>query len=117
MLLNGNVVAGESYPQGSSDGHLEAEVVAESDGWIAARLSSEARDSFLEPIYAHTSPVYVKCGVDGPEKKAAAAGFDEAIERSMDWVRTKGKFYTDSQRREVVDLFRQGQQAYRDMLR
>ena len=116
VLFNGHVVAQESYPEGSTGGHLEADVVASSDGWVAARLSSDARDSFLEPIFAHTSPVYVKCGLDSPEKKAAARAFDEAIERSLEWVGGKGKFYNDEQRREVVDLFRQGQQVYRAML-
>ena len=117
VLLNGNVVAHDSFPQGSTGGHLEADVEVPADGWIAARLSSKARDSFLQPIFAHTSPVYVKVGRDSPEKRDAAAWFDERIERSLDWVGTKGKFYSDSQRREVVDLFRQGQQVYKEMLK
>ena len=33
-----------------------------------------------------------------------------------DWVTKKGKFYTDSQRKEVLDLFKQGQAVYRAML-
>ena len=68
-----------------------------SDGWIAARLSSDARDSYLQPIFAHTSPVYVKAGVGGPERQDAARWFDDSIERSLGWVSNKGKFYTDSQ--------------------
>ena len=87
------------------------------DGWIAARLSSDARDSYLQPIFAHTSPVYVKAGAESSERQDAARWFDDSIERSLGWVGTKGKFYTDSQRREVVDLFRQGQQFYRALLR
>ena len=116
VLFNGNVVAQESFPQGSTDGHLEADLAAQSDGWIAARLSSDARDSFFQPVFAHTSPVYVKAGAEGPEKKAAAQWFDSSIERSLEWVRTKGKFYNDQQRREVADLMREGQQVYRAML-
>jgi hypothetical protein len=117
VLFNGNVVAQESFSRGSTQGHLEADVPVASDGWVAARLSSDARDSFFQPVFAHTSPVYVKSGADGPEKKAAARWFDDSIERSLEWVRTKGKFYTDAQRREVVDLFRQGQEVYRAMLK
>ena len=116
VVFNGNVVAGESFPTGSKEGHLETEIEAPSDGWVAARVSSSARDSYSQPVYAHTSPVYVKAGVDSSERQSAARWFDEHIERSLDWVRTKGKFYTDAQRREVVDLFRQGQQVYRSML-
>ncbi len=83
------------------------------DGWVAARLSSDARDSFYQPIFAHTSPVYVKTGQDSAEKKESARWFDDSIERSLEWVRARGRFYTDAQRQEVVDLFREGQQVYR----
>ena len=117
LLFNGNVVAQETFAEGSTGGHLEADVPVPSDGWVAARLSSDARDSFFQPVFAHTSPVYVNAGVAGPEKKAAAAGFDSAIERSLEWVSTRGKFYTDNQRKEVADLFREGQRVYQEILK
>ena len=117
VLFNGNVVAQESFSRGSVQGHLETDVTVASDGWVAARLSSYARDSFSQPVFAHTSPVYVKAGADSPEKKAAALWFDDSIERSLEWVGTKGKFYTDAQRREVADLFRQGREVYRGMIK
>ena len=113
LLYNGNVVAQEVFDEGSTSGQLESEVTVTSDGWIAARLSSDVRDSFVQPIFAHTSPVYVKAGADGPEKKAAAVWFDKAIEDSLEWVRTKGRFYNDTQRQEIVDLFREGQSVYK----
>ena len=115
ILYNGHVVAQETFPQGSTGGQLEAGVDIQSDGWIAARLSSDVRDSFFQPVFAHTSPVYVRCGVVGKEKTNAAAYFDDAIESSMEWVRSKGKFYTDNQRNEIIDLFREGQQGYKAM--
>ncbi|MCI0441489.1 MAG: CehA/McbA family metallohydrolase [Chloroflexi bacterium] len=117
VLLNGNVVASEEFPEGAKEGHLEGEIAAQSDGWMAARLWSNARDSFYQPIFAHTSPLYLKTGRGSSERREAAAWFDDAIERSLEWVRVKGRFYTDRQRQEVVDLFREGQQVYRRMLR
>jgi hypothetical protein len=30
-------------------------------------------------------------------------------------VKTKGRFYNDAQRKEVVDLFKQGQDWYRNL--
>ena len=116
MLFNGKVVAHKYLPDGSTHGHLETDVNLDYDGWLAARLSSNSRDSFFQPIFAHTSPVYVKTGVQSPEMNTSASWFVESIENSLDWVRTKGKFYTDVQRREVVDLFLQGQEVYRGML-
>ena len=117
IIYNGRAVASRTYPGGSTIGRLEAEVTVPADGWIAARLSSTTRDSYLQPVFAHTSPVYVSVGAGGDDQREAAAWFDEEIERSIEWVGSKGRFYTDSQRREVVDLFRQGQQQYRAMLK
>ena len=116
LIFNGSVVAHEAFEDGSTEGHLEAEVAAPSDGWIAARLSSDVRDSFAQPIFAHTSPVYVRVGLHGPEKRAAAVWFDTSIDRSLEWVGTKGRFYTDGQRQEIIDLFREGQKVYRAMI-
>ncbi|MDA1228910.1 MAG: CehA/McbA family metallohydrolase [Chloroflexi bacterium] len=116
LLYNGNIVAGEAFSEGSTDGELQADVEVNADGWIAAKASSDARDSFFQPVFAHTSPVYVNAGRGSDEKKAAAAWFDNRIETSLEWVRAKGRFYTDQQRQEVVDLFRQGQQVYKKMM-
>ena len=117
LIFNGAVVAQESFPEGSTEGRLEADLAVATDGWTAARVASDARDSFSQPAFAHTSPVYVRCGAAGPERAAAARWFDDAIESSLQWVRAKGKFYNDRQRREVLDLFREGQQVYRAMVR
>ena len=116
IIFNGAVVAAESYPTGSKNGTLAADLTIPNDGWIAARLFSNARDSFAQPIWAHTSPVYVKTGTSAPERAEAARWFDDHIEKSLEWVTKKGKFYTDSQRKEVVDLFKQGQAVYKAML-
>ena len=116
IIFNGAVVAAESYPSGSKNGALTADLSVPNDGWIAARLFSNARDSFSQPIWAHTSPVYVKTGTTAPERAEAARWFDDHIEKSLEWVTKKGKFYTDSQRKEVLDLFKQGQAVYKAML-
>lgn len=115
IVFNGNVVAEESFPFGSRNGSMEKEIEVFSDGWVVSRISSSSRDSYNQPIFAHTSPVYIKTGVDAPELQTSAQWFDEHIERSLEWVTKKGKFYTDVQRREVVDLFRRGQQVYKNL--
>ena len=116
IISNGQVVAHKAFDEGSTEGNLEADVTVPSDGWIAARLASDVRNSFAQPVFAHTSPVYVTTGVGGPEKRAAARWLDDSIETSLEWVRTKGRFYNDGQRQEVLDLFREGQQVYRKMI-
>ena len=116
IIWNGNVAVSRQFPEGCTEGQFEAGVRAASDGWIAARLGSTARDSFLEPIYAHASPVYVMTGIRSEEEKLAATRFDRAIEESLERVNRLGRFQTDKQRQEVVDLFRQGRAAYRELL-
>lgn len=115
LIFNGSVVAHQVIEHGATEGHLESDIAVSADGWVAARLSSDARDSFFQPVFAHTSPIYVKTGLASQEKRNAAASFNDAIEGSLEWVRAKGRFYTDGQRQEVVDLFREGQEVYRAM--
>jgi hypothetical protein len=68
VIWNGTVVAERQFAQGSTEGQFEAEVCAPSNGWVAARLSSHVRDSFFQPIYAHTSPIFVVTGVRAAER-------------------------------------------------
>ena len=56
-------------------------------------------------------------GIGQYAQQDAAAWFIDSIDRSLQWVGSRGKFYTDAQRREVLDLFLQGRDAYVKMLR
>ena len=118
IVHNGEVVRRTTTSDSdSTGGSLEFDVEAGTDGWIAARLGSSERDSFAQALWAHTSPVYIDAGGKKPAIQAeSAALFVRDIEESMAWVRTKGRFYTDAQRAEVVDLFRQGQDVYRGLM-
>jgi len=115
ILWNGQVLASRSLPEGACTGELSVDVKASTNGWLAARLSSQVRDSFFQPIFAHTSPVYIETGLAAPEQAEAAHYFDQAIDTGLDWVNQKGKFRNDSQRREVVALFREGQSVYQKL--
>ena len=117
IVMNGNVVARRDFPEGVNSGHIEAEIIAESDGWIGARLGSGTRDSFNQPIWAHTSPVYVRgTGTQSEASKRSAKFYAAQIGEGINWVKTKGRFYNDSQRKEIVDLFKQGQDWYRKLV-
>ncbi len=95
---------------------LDAEVQIDSDGWLAARLGSSARDSFAQALWAHTSPLYVNAGGTPPPERARDAGwFVDRIDESLSWINSGAKFYTDAQRREVLDLFAQGRDVYERM--
>ena len=115
IIWNGRVVVRRLTGCDALAGRFDAEVPAPGDGWVAARLSSQVRDSFFQPIYAHTSPVYVVTGWPALERSVAAGGFARAIDDAIGLVERQGKFQSVGQRREVVDLFRQGQAVYERM--
>jgi hypothetical protein len=116
IVMNGKVIARHDFPVGVTMGHLETEIVVETDGWIGARLGSGSRDSFNQPIWAHTSPVYLRgTGAQSEASVESATFFTDQIGEGINWVKTKGRFYTDGQRNEVVDLFKQGQDWYRNL--
>ena len=61
--------------------------------------------------------MYVHAGVASSERADSARQFADGIDRDLDRIRVRGRFYNDSQRLEIEDLYRQGQQVYLDMLR
>jgi len=117
IIRDGEVVAAEELPGGSREGQIERGVATDTDGWIAARASGPARDSFDQAVYAHTSPIYVNAGAPPAGRSESARFLAESIGRSLEWVRTKGRFLTKVQRSEVADLFREGQRIYERMAR
>jgi hypothetical protein len=113
LIWNGAVIHSQPFSAGSTQGVFTLGVPVTSDGWLAARVRSQVRDSFFQPIYAHTSPIYVECALRPPERTAAARFFDRAIDEALDWVQQRGRYRTEQQRQEVLNLFMEGQQLYR----
>ena len=117
VVANGRPVHTRDLPDGSTGGSFECEVDVAGDGWIAARIGSNSRDSFAQPIWAHTSPVYIDAGgAASPERSVSAARIVSQIDDSISWLRSDGKFYTDEQRNEVLSLFKQARDLYRKMV-
>jgi hypothetical protein len=117
VVANGKPIHTRDFPDGSTGGSLECELDVAGDGWIAARIGSNSRDSFAQPIWAHTSPVYIDAGgAASPERSVSAARIVSQIDDSISWLRSDGKFYTDEQRNEVLSLFKQARDLYRKMV-
>ena len=116
VIWNGRVLAAHRLAKGANEGKLELDVTPPSDGWLAARVASRVRDSFFQPIYAHTSPVYVSTGVRSPQMAEAAAWCERSIALDMERIAMKNRFQTDRQRAEVLDLFAQGKAVYSTLM-
>ena len=116
LIQNGSTVATREFPKGSRKDSFTTDITANTDGWMAARLGSGARDSFGQAIWAHTSPVYINAeNVPSAERDRDARWLVNQIDESLSWISTGAKFYTDTQRKEVLDLFGNGRDVYVQM--
>ena len=112
LIIDGALAQGWEWREGRREAELRHPVEVERDGWIAARLWGDSRDSFDHSIYAHTSPVYFRCGLPSLARPESARFFLDAIDESLKWVDTWGRYDDDRQRQEVKDLFRRGREVY-----
>ena len=117
ILVNGSVVERCEFPGGAREGSVRGEAAVEADGWVAARLWGNSRDSFDQSIYAHTSPTYLECGRFQLEREADARFFIDGLDRSLSWVDTVGRYNDDRQREDVKELFRRGREAFETLSR
>jgi hypothetical protein len=116
LIYNGQVVDSQVFPEGSQSGNWHVPLFVQEDGWLAARVFSRQRDSFHQPLFAHTSPIWLQVGHPPVERSSSAAHFIRALDDAMDWVRVSGTFHSRRQQAEVLDLFRAAQAAYRQLL-
>ena len=100
------------WPEGRREGVTRHRVEVDRDGWIAGRLWGDSRDSFNQSVYAHTSPIYFRCGRPPAERADSARFFVDAIEDSLRWVQEVGRYKNDRQREEVMELIRRARAVY-----
>jgi hypothetical protein len=112
LIQDGEVAAYKKLPEGSLSGQFEADLPVTGDSWIAGRCGSAARDSFFHAIYAHTSPVYIRTGTASPARRESAEFFKREIDKSLEWIRIKGRFTKDEQREEMEHLFQEARHRY-----
>jgi hypothetical protein len=109
VIANGQVVAERpptcdpSSPEGTGPQPpnrevLEADVLLEEGGWIAARCG-------VFPC-AHTSPVYVQVGGRPPRPDPAALAVVRGhLDGMLEWVEREGRFENDKQRQRLAGIF------------
>jgi hypothetical protein len=121
VIHNGEVAAREAWGEGRCEGTLTARVSAAADdgnGWIAARCFGDARTSYGHFLWAHSGPVYLRAqrvaGAAGSSTagRRAAGEFVAGLDRSMEWITTRGKYHHQEQRERMLDLFRQARERY-----
>ncbi|MEE2659628.1 MAG: CehA/McbA family metallohydrolase [Candidatus Latescibacterota bacterium] len=116
LVVNGQVQHREIFTEGQKSGSLRLPVAVERDGWVAARLWGNARDSFGQSIYAHTSPIRFRCGWAPGSRADDARFFVDSIDESLKWIDTVGRYNSDQQRDEVRELFWRGREIFAGLL-
>ena len=112
LVVDGAVVKYWDSPGGLREGAVRHGFTSERDGWVAARLWGNARDSFDQSIYAHSSPIYFRSGTPSAQRRASARFFMDSIDESLKWIDSYGRYNNDQQREDVRELFRRGREAY-----
>jgi hypothetical protein len=115
IIQDGRVVA-DQPSWGGREARLEREIEVEEGGWIAARASGTAKTYAGFPVFAHTSPVYLR--LDGtPFRRAESIGacMDE-VDRSMRTIAKSFRFQSDAQRALAVGKFAEGRRAFGRLL-
>ena len=120
IVHNGAVIQGA--PSRAKDGHFEANLdfrlkVTE-PGWIALRVATGSDDlnEMGEPIFGHTSPIYVDYAGQKLFRFDAAQSMITSLETGLRSIEAAAKFANDSQRDEVRKIYREAIDSLRNRL-
>lgn len=115
IVQDGHIVADQASIAGR-EARLEREIDVEQGGWIAARISGGAKTYAGYPVFAHTSPVYLR--YEGtPHRRAEAVGsFIDEIDSSMRTIRKSFRFDSDAQRALALGKFDDGKKSFARLL-
>jgi hypothetical protein len=111
IIKDGTIVA-EQNAINRREARIEREIITDSSGWVAARVSGDSKTHAGYAVFAHTSPVYYT--VPGiPSRRASAAGaFVDEIEESMRFVRKSYRFANEADKALALGRFREGRDFY-----
>jgi hypothetical protein len=112
VVYNGRVVlAAESKPV---DGHFEASidesVTVDRSGWLALRIPDrgQPKNELGEPLFAHTSPIYVEIDGRKPFDSSTADVLMAEMRRALDVIPKRGTFADDAELQRVLKVYREG---------
>jgi hypothetical protein len=119
IIHNGRVIQSErADADGTWKASLTGELKVETGGWIAARARGEkmlpyGKTWWQQPVFAHTTPVYLDAPGTPSEAQAAAELFLEQLTYLENWARDRAKFPTPENREETLRLIGEAQSIYR----
>jgi hypothetical protein len=119
IIVNGKVAAhvdaADDYA-GLRVRRLDAELPIARSSWIALRVRGpESPIVFDGPVWAHTSPVYLKMAGQRIESRQDAEYFVDWIEHVLRVAEARNRFASIEDRRQVESRFRRAQDAFRQL--
>ncbi|MCP4859092.1 MAG: CehA/McbA family metallohydrolase [Fuerstiella sp.] len=120
LIRNGDVIgAVNATPDG---GHykaaLDETVLLNEPCWLAIRTPIKGlNNEFGQPIYAHTSPIYVDFQERRPFRTEVALALIGDIEDSLQTIREKATFANNAELQSVMEVYRNGIQILRRNIR
>ncbi|MCC7367264.1 MAG: CehA/McbA family metallohydrolase [Chloroflexi bacterium] len=117
IIRDGAVAYGHENTSGALGGSFEVALDIADAGWLAARCWGSRRTSFAHPLWAHTSPVYLRARPGAATVRLAATSFLAHIEGVRGWIGARGKFDNAAQRDRLLQLYADGEQAFERLSR
>jgi hypothetical protein len=117
LIHNGQVV--EEIPAEAKDELFRAEKRIEFEitepGWLALRVAPDkSRTNLLgQPIFAHTSPVYITYGGETRFELPVAREMLAEIQGGMNTVRMQARFGSDKEKDAVLSIYREAAETLR----
>jgi len=119
VIVNGKVAAHDESAgdlAGLRVRRLDVQLPIGRSSWIALRVRGpESPIVFDGPVWAHTSPVYVKIAGQRIASRQDAEYFVDWIEQMLRVVDARNRFTSIENRRQVESLFRRAQHQFRKL--
>jgi hypothetical protein len=112
IIRDGEVAFAQDNPDRATAGTVEAALDVAGAGWVAARCWGRQRTSYAHPLWAHTSPVYLRKSAAPPRVRAASDYFVERIDAARAWIATSARFDTAGQRDRMLQIFADGRDEF-----
>ena len=121
IVLGGEVIASVTNEGKRSKLSLATTIEVNASTWVAARANGStllphqqwalSNNAGIPPM-AHTSPIYLMVGEAPIWVPAAAAVLEQRVDIAINWAKTQAHYQTETDRRQVLDVFEQAKAYY-----
>lgn len=116
LIRNGKVVA--EVPAYPKERHFESLLVhklkVDEPSWLALRTSSPNSNEYGQPLFAHTSPIYITVGGKSIRIPEEVAYLISEINEAMEKIERQGLFASEEERLRVLSIYKRGIEALRE---